>query len=326
MKILVTGGAGYIGGFMVSALAERGYEVVVLDNLERGYKDTVDSRSKLVVGDIKNNSDLENLFRSEKIDAIMHFAGYISVEESTKEPDLYFENNVRGSENLFKHAIQGGVKKFIFSSSAAVYGNPTVIPIPEDHPKNPTSEYGKNKLEVEGLLSKLKKEDVSINFVCLRYFNAAGAALDGSKGENHSPETHIIPLGIRSVLESSEFTLFGTDYKTPDGTCVRDYIHVLDLVEAHILGLDKLDEEPGEYFYNVGTGKGYSNREVIQAIERVSGKNVNVREQSRRSGDADQLIADPSRINLELGFKPQYSDIDTIVSSAWKWHVNKFKV
>ena len=326
MKILVTGGAGYIGGFMVSALAERGYEVVVLDNLERGYKDTVDSRSKLVVGDIKNNSDLENLFRSEKIDAIMHFAGYISVEESTKEPDIYFQNNVVGSENLFKSAIRSGVKKFIFSSSAAVYGNPTVIPIPEDHPKNPTSEYGKNKLEVEGLLSKLKKEDVSINFVCLRYFNAAGAALDGSKGENHSPETHIIPLGIRSVLESSEFTLFGTDYKTPDGTCVRDYIHVLDLVEAHILGLDKLDEEPGEYFYNVGTGKGYSNREVIQAIERVSGKNVNVREQSRRSGDADQLIADPSRINLELGFKPQYSDIDTIVSSAWKWHVNKFKV
>src|SRR3990167_8359398 len=207
----------------------------------------------------------------------MHFAGYISVEESTKEPDIYFQNNVVGSENLFKSAIRSGVKKFIFSSSAAVYGNPTVIPIPEDHPKNPTSEYGKNKLEVEGLLSKLKKEDASINFACLRYFNAAGAALDGSRGENHSPETHIIPLGIRSVLESSEFTLFGTDYNTPDGTCVRDYIHVLDLVEAHILGLDKLD-------------------------------------------------ADPSRINLELGFKPQYSDIDTIVSSAWKWHVNKFKV
>lgn len=320
MKILVTGGAGYIGSFMVRALLEKGHQVVVFDSLERGYQDAVDKRAIFVRGDIKNKSELENLFNHEKFDAVMHFAGYISVEESTSEPQKYYENNVTGSKNLFESAInKGGVKKIIFSSSAAVYGSPQTIPIPEDHPKNPTSEYGKNKLAVEETLSSLRAENLEINFVSLRYFNAAGAAIDGSNGENHNPETHIIPLAIKAAMEDSEFNLFGINYKTPDGTCIRDYIHVLDLVEAHVLALERIIKQPGAYFYNVGTGIGYSNREVMSVVEEVSGKKIKTVEQPRRTGDSDQLVADPKKINEELGFSPKYSDLETIVRSAWLW-------
>ncbi len=321
MKVLVTGGAGYIGSFMVKLLNDSGYEVVVFDNLERGHEKALDSRARFVKGDIKEVSQLESLFNSEKFDAVMHFAAYISVEESEREKDKYYQNNVVGSENLFKSAIDiGGVKNFVFSSSAAVYGSPLKIPIPEDHPKNPTSEYGKNKLAMEQILETISQEHQDINFAALRYFNASGAALDGSNGENHNPETHIIPLATRAAIEGSEFKLYGTDYNTPDRTCIRDYIHVLDLVEAHILALKKIRQDSGGYYYNVGTGNGYSNRQVIAKIETLNGRKINVREEARRPGDPNQLVADPTKIKSELGFEPKYSDLETIIDSAWKWH------
>lgn len=321
MKILVTGGAGYIGSFAAKRLVDDGHKVVVFDNLERGHEKAIDTRASFIKGDIKNIVDIKNLFSDNSFDAIMHFAGYISVEESSRVPDLYYENNVVGSRNLFDIAIDlGKVNKIIFSSTAAVYGNPDEIPIPEDHPKNPVSPYGKTKLEIEEYLIKLNKENPSVGFVSLRYFNASGAALDGTMGEDHSPETHIIPLAIRAMLNDSEFSLFGNDYDTFDGTCIRDYIHVLDLVDAHILSLEKLAEVFGGYFYNVGTGNGFSNQEVIDMVEKVSGKKLKVEKKGRRLGDADKLIADPKKINTELRFAPKYSDLETIVKSAWQWH------
>jgi len=321
MKILVTGGAGYIGSFMSKILLDKGYEVVVFDSLERGYKEAIDSRAQFVQGDVKNISELEKLFLGNNIDVVMHFAGYISVEESTNYPDLYRENNIVGSENLFNSAInKGNVKNFIFSSSAAVYGNPTKIPILEDHPTNPMSPYGQTKLEAEGFLKSLQKNNPSIGFACLRYFNACGAALDASIGENHNPETHIMPLAIKAILEDKEFSLFGTNYDTTDGTCVRDYIHVLDLVDAHVKVMDRLIEKKEGFIYNVGIGKGYSNKQVIEAIEKVSGKKMKIRRAERRSGDADVLVADPTKIKQELNFNPKYSDLETIVKTAWLWH------
>lgn len=321
MKILVTGGAGYIGSFMVKKLLERGDEVTVFDNLERGHKEAIDPRAKFIKGDIKNNKDLEHLFVNSSFEAIMHFAGLIAVGESEEKPDLYYQNNVIGSKNLFEAALNiGCVKKFIFSSSAAVYGNPIKLPILESHPKNPTSEYGKNKLAVEEILSSIEKGNPEVGFVALRYFNAAGAAMDGSIGEGHNPETHIIPNIIKSALLGIPFKVFGRDYKTKDGTCIRDYIHVLDLIEAHILALEKLTKAKGAYTYNVGTGMGYSNKQVIEAVKKVSGKNFDVEYSQRRKGDVDELIADPSKIKTELGFSPRFSDLNTIVNTAWQWH------
>jgi len=323
MKLLVTGGAGYIGSFMVNSLVDNGNEVFVLDSLECGHLEAVNKSAKFIRGDIRDEGLLNNLFLTEKIDAVFHFAGLISVEESTKEPELYEEVNVAGSNTLFTTACTNGVKNFIFSSTAAVYGNPVKIPIPEDHPKSPTSPYGQTKLQTEQKLSQLRKDDPEVSFACLRYFNASGASLDGSLGEAHDPETHIIPLAIRAAVNGQEFKLFGTDYDTPDGTCVRDYIHVLDLVEAHNLALKRILEEKGENYYNVGTGIGISNKEVVQAVSRASGISMNIEDYSRRPGDADKLVADPTRIKSELGFSPKYSDLMTIVDSAWKWHSKK---
>jgi len=320
MKILVTGGAGYIGSFMTKALLDRGDEVSIFDNLERGHIESVDKRAEFIKGDLRNRADLEILFLNSKFDAAIHFAGLIVVGESEEKPDLYYQNNVVGSKNFFQAAVSANIKKFIFSSSAAVYGNPTIIPIPEDHPKNPTSNYGHNKLEVEGILSKLRIDNPNISFTALRYFNAAGDAIDGTKGENHSPETHIIPNIIRALLKGETFKLFGNDYKTKDGTCVRDYIHVLDLVQAHMNALDNMNNVSGEFKYNVGTGNGYSNKEIIEMVEKVSGKSVKTEVVKRRLGDPDELIADPTKIKTELGFSPNYSDLETIISSAWKWH------
>jgi len=325
MKILVTGGAGYIGSFMVKRLLDLGHEVVVFDNLERGHKEAIDKRAKFAQGDIKSFVTLKNLFSSEKIDAVMHFAGYISVEESVEKKDLYYQNNVEGSKNLLRAMMEiGSVDKVIFSSSAAVYGNSKKIPIPEDHPKNPTSPYGKSKLEVEEMLESFQKEE-GLNFVSLRYFNAAGAAFDASLGESHEPETHIIPLAIKSAIEEKEFSLFGTDYNTPDGTCIRDYIHVIDLVEAHVLALNHLERNNGGFFYNVGTGKGYSNKEVLEMVKKISGKDLKVKVMDPRPGDPEILIADPRKIQKDLRFKPRYSDLETIVKTAWWWHRNNLE-
>ena len=327
MKILVTGGAGYIGSFMVKRLIERGDEVTVLDNLKRGHREVVDAKADFHELNLFDWDKLEELFAQKKFDSIIHFAGFISMEESVKDPGLYFYNNTSGSLGLIEHAKRGGVKNFIFSSTAGVYGNPTEVPIPEDHPKNPVNPYGESKLMVEKILSWFEKLN-NMNYVCLRYFNACGASLDGGMGEDHDPETHIIPKAIEAALENKEFTLFGTDYKTTDGTCVRDYIHVLDLVEAHVLALEKLEKEGGGRIYNVGTGKGYSNKEVVEMVKKVSKVDFQVREAERRPGDADSLVANVDKIKNELGFNPKFSDLQTIVESAWKWHErnSKFKI
>ena len=327
MKILVTGGAGYIGSFMVRRLLEEKYDITVLDNLERGNQQAVDNRAVFVKGDILDDRFIKSLFKDDSFDCILHFAGYISMEESIKDPGLYFRNNTYGALNLIESSVKNGVKKFIFSSTAGVYGNPIKTPIPEDHPTNPTNPYGESKLMVEKILLWYSKI-FGLNFVSLRYFNAAGASLDGSVGENHIPESHIIPLAIRAALQNSEFNLYGDDYKTPDGTCIRDYIHVIDLVGAHILALEKLQNDKGQYFYNVGTGEGYSNKEVLEMIKKISKKDLKIKITKRRPGDAEILIADPTKIGKELGFSPKYSDLETIVKTAWEWHKNnlKFKI
>jgi len=324
MKILVTGGAGYIGSFMVKRLISRGDKVHVIDSLERGHKDAIDSEVIFHQMNLMDWDEVEQVFSSSQFDAVIHFAGYISMEESARDPGLYFCNNTSGSLEIIEHCKRNNVKNFIFSSTAGVYGNPIKIPIPEDHPTNPVNPYGESKLMVEKILSWFNKID-GLSYACLRYFNASGAAIDGSMGEAHDPETHIIPKAIEAALNNNEFKMFGTDYQTQDGTCVRDYIHVLDLVEAHILALEKLVKDKGGYIYNVGTGKGYSNKEVVEMVKKISGINFPIVELERRSGDADSLVADSSKIRNELGFNPKYSDLETIVKTAWEYHSKNSK-
>jgi len=321
MKILVTGGAGYIGSFMVKRLLEQGDEVVVADSLERGHKEVVDQRAKLIVGNLLDKSFVQEVFK-DQFDAVIHFAGFISMGESMQNPYLYFQNNVFSSLNTLEEMSRNGVNNFIFSSSAGVYGNPEQIPIPENSSAKPTNPYGESKLMVEKIM-EWYGETKKLNTVALRYFNASGAALDGSMGEEHAPESHLIPNIIKSLLGNKPFNLFGTDYQTKDGTCVRDYIHVLDLVEAHLLAIKKLQADVGNYIYNVGTGTGFSNREIIDMVEKVSGQKVTVQNSPRRAGDADELIANPTKIKSELGFNPKYSDLETIIKTAWQWHNQK---
>jgi UDP-glucose 4-epimerase len=319
MKILVTGGAGYIGSFMVKRLLERGDEVIVVDSLERGRKDAVDPRAKLYIGSLLDKDLISKIFSENKFDAVINFAGYISMGESVENPYIYFYNNVFSALNVMEEMVKTKTNNFIFSSTAGVYGNPIKLPIPEDHPKNPENPYGESKLMVEKLMFWYR-ETHGLNSVALRYFNASGASPDGSLGENHNPESHIIPNIMNSILKGKSFKLFGTDYKTKDGTCIRDYIHVLDLVEAHVLALEKIMKDKGMLAYNVGTGNGYSNKEVVEMVKKVSGKDFQVEESARRPGDADTLIADASKIKTELDFTPKYSDLETIVRTAWEWH------
>ncbi len=326
-NILVTGGAGYIGSFMTRRLIDEGFGVTVVDNLERGHKEVVDNRAKFKIGDLMDPAFMNDVFSSEDFDGVIHFAGLISVGESVGKPDEYFRINTVGSLLLLEQMRMKKVNKIIFSSTAGIYGNPTKIPIPEDHPKNPESPYGMSKLLVENGLSWYSNS-FGINSVSLRYFNAAGASLDGSIGENHKFETHIIPNIIYSILHNKEFTLFGEDYSTTDGTCIRDYIHVLDLVEAHLSALKKVESENGSFAYNVGTGIGYSNKEVISSVEKITGKKVNLSIKPKRKGDAEVLIADNSKIKKELNFSPKYSDLSNIIETAWKWHStsSEFKI
>ncbi len=319
MKILVTGGAGYIGSFMVKRLLDDGNDVVVADSLERGHESVLDNRAAFVKGSLLDKNYLKKLFTDHQFDGVIHFAGYISVAESTIKPELYFTNNFLATLNLLEQMVESHVRNIIFSSTAAVYGTPQHVPIPENHPKKPESPYGDSKLMVETLLHWYHTAH-TINSVALRYFNASGAMIDGSMGEMHDPETHIIPNAIKAVIEGKQFTLFGTDYPTKDGTAVRDYIHVLDLAEAHILALRKISKDGGKYTFNVGTGMGYSNQEVINMVEKVSKKKIEIHVESRRSGDPVELVADVDKIKKELGFKPLHSELETIVESAWKWH------
>ncbi|MEK7092261.1 MAG: UDP-glucose 4-epimerase GalE [Patescibacteria group bacterium] len=319
MKILVTGGFGYIGSFMVQRLLEDNHEVVILDKVQ---KDLFSGRIKSYIGDLLDKKFVESVFSAESFDAVIHFAGFISMGESMEKPGKYFENNIVGALNILDAMVKHGIKKFVFSSTAGVYGNPTTTPIPEDHPKNPTNPYGESKYAVERLLEWYSQIH-GISAVSLRYFNAAGASIDGQRGEDHASESHLIPRAISALLKDEDFMLFGDDYDTPDGTCVRDYIHVLDLAEAHMLALKKLDTQAGNFCYNVGTGKGYSNKDVLQMVEKISGQSIKTHIASRRAGDADILVADSSKIQTELGFSPKFSRLETIVESAWKYHSGK---
>ena len=318
MKILVTGGAGYIGSIMTRLLLDEGFDVVVADNLSGGRIEAVDARADLVVIDILDGEKLKRLVAETGVEAAIHFAGVISMGESMRDAAKYFRTNVVGTLNVAEALVAGGVDKLIFSSSAGVYGNTDSELIGEDHPKQPTNPYGESKLMAEQLLGWFGTVH-GLRTVSLRYFNAAGATLDGKLGENHDPETHIIPLALKACRDGREFTLFGTDYPTPDGTCIRDYIHVEDLCRAHLAALHSLTEGHSGGTYNVGTGRGVSNREILRKVEEVTGRRLRVSEGPRRAGDAPRLVADPKRIEAAYGWKPRLSDTDTIVRTAWQY-------
>jgi UDP-glucose 4-epimerase len=314
--ILVTGGAGYIGSVTTAELIKKGYKVIVFDSLENGHSDAVTTR--FIKGDLLNMEDLNKL-NGENIDTVIHFAAYAEAGESMQYPYKYFQNNIQGGLNLLEYMKNSNIKKIIFSSTCAIYGTPKNLPVSEENEKNPESVYGESKYMFEKIL-KWYDQLFGIKYINLRYFNAAGASMDGKLGENHKLETHIIPLAIKSALTGSEFTLYGNDYPTKDGTCIRDYIHVLDLAEGHILAMDSLSEGRDSNSYNLGTGKGYSNLEVINKIKEISDKDFPVKIISRRAGDPPLIYADNSKAVKELGFSPQYSDLETIISTAWKWH------
>lgn len=320
MKLLVTGAAGYIGSHMVRKLLSRGIDVVALDSLEYGHREALPSSVSLVIGSVGDEKVLTETFSKHTFDGVMHFAGYIFVEESVQKPLKYFNNNFINGAELVNAMIRHDVNNFIFSSTAAIYGNPVVVPIPEDHKKEPSSPYGLSKWCFEEYLGYVDRQH-GVRSISLRYFNAAGAALDGTHGEAHNPESHIIPLAMATAGgKRREFHLFGTDYETPDGTCLRDYIHIEDLCEAHLLAMEALINGHKTDAYNVGMGKGTSNREMVSTIKKVTGVNFPVIKREKRAGDPAILVADSIRLQKELGWKPKHSDVRTIVESAWKWH------
>lgn len=319
-KILVTGGAGYIGSFTVRALEQSGYQPIVFDSLETGHREAI-PQIKLYLGDLKTDTKLLNqILQKEKPEAVIHFAAYIEVGESVEEPQKYFLNNVGGSLNLLRAMIDNQVKKFVFSSTAAVYGEPKKIPISEEALKIPTNPYGETKLMVEKILG-CYGEAYDFSAIALRYFNAAGGSLDGTLGQDYPKPTHLITRACEAALgKRKDFKIYGDDYQTPDGSCIRDYIHVLDLAQAHVLALKFLEKNQGFEVYNVGTGKGHSVLEVVEMVKKVSGVSFSSPVTERRPGDPARLIASPQKIKKEMGFKPEYSDLKTIVESAWKWH------
>jgi UDP-glucose 4-epimerase len=320
--ILVTGGAGYIGSHAVLSLLRAGYEVVILDNLVYGHRDLVEKalQVKLVEGDTSDRPLLDNLFKTHNFAAVMHFSAYAYVGESVTDPAKYYHNNVLGTLILLEAMLAASVKKFVFSSTCATYGVPKTIPIPEDHPQNPINPYGTTKLMVEQILSDF---DAAYDFksVRFRYFNAAGADPSGLLGEDHNPETHLIPLVLLTALGKRDaISIFGTDYPTADGTCIRDYIHVSDLADAHVLGLEYLLKGGNSEVFNLGNGSGFSVREVIAAAEAVIGTKIPVKECDRRPGDPPALIGSSEKARKILGWQPQYPDIKDIVAHAWQWH------
>jgi UDP-glucose 4-epimerase len=313
MKILVTGGAGYIGSVTVEQLLERGHTVAVFDNLERGHREAVDPRARLIAGDLRNRDAILGAMREVQPDAVVHFAAYALVGESMTDPGLYFSNNLGGGMNLASAMQETGVRRLVFSSTCAVYGVPERVPITEDLPKNPANPYGESKLQFEKVL-RWYEECHGFQTVRLRYFNAAGAT--ERFGEDHQPESHIIPNVLKVALGQAESVkIFGNDYKTPDGTCVRDYIHILDLAQAHILAVE--GGKPGAY--NLGNGSGYSVSEVVQTAREVTGHPIPVDFQARRPGDPDALVADARLAARDLGWKPRHPELKTIIESAWNW-------
>jgi len=319
--ILVMGGAGYIGSHTVRHLLDSGFEVVVADNLIYGHSESVDKRAKFIHADLADINSLNNVFDNHKVDAVVHFAAYAYVGESVADPQKYYYNNVVGTLNLLQSMVAHGVKKIVFSSSCATYGAPRYVPIDEKHPQNPISPYGRTKLMVEQIFDDYEKA-YGLQHIALRYFNAAGCSADGSLGESHSPETHLIPLVLKAIKgERADIKVFGTDYNTPDGTCIRDYIHVEDLAVAHRLAVEKLGTYNG--CINLGTGLGTSVKEIISAAEEVSGHPCPVEYTSRRDGDPAKLFADNAKAKEILGWKPKYTDIKDIIRTAWNWEQDK---
>ncbi|MFM7405356.1 MAG: UDP-glucose 4-epimerase GalE [Cuspidothrix sp.] len=326
-SILVTGGAGYIGSHTVLALKQAGYEVVILDNLVYGHRDLVEQvlQVELIEGDTSDRTLLDHLFQTRNFAAVMHFSAYAYVGESVTDPAKYYRNNVLGTLTLLESMLAASIKKFVFSSTCATYGIPNFIPLTEDHPQRPINPYGETKLMVERMLTDF---DVAYNFksVCFRYFNAAGANPQGLLGEDHNPETHLIPLVLQTALGKREsIAIFGTDYPTPDGTCIRDYIHVNDLADAHILGLEYLLNGGKSQVFNLGNGNGFSVKEVIAAAEDVTGMIISVQECDRRPGDPPALIGTSEKAQKILNWQPKYPGIKDIVSHAWQWHQKRHK-
>lgn len=318
LKILVVGGAGYIGSHMVKRLGRLGCAVTTLDNLSGGYRDAVLS-GEFVHGDLADTALLEQLFAEKRFDAVMHFASFIQVGESVQQPARYYRNNVVNTLNLLDTMQAFGVDKFIFSSTAATFGEPQYTPIDEAHPQNPINPYGRTKLMVEQALADYDRA-YRLKSVCLRYFNAAGADPEGELGERHDPETHLIPLVLQAASgRRPHISVFGRDYDTPDGTCIRDYIHVSDLCEAHWLALQSLVDGAPSQRYNLGNGSGFSVQAVIDAARRVTGRNITVVDAPRREGDPARLVADSRLAQEKLGWKPRYADLETIIGHAWKF-------
>lgn len=320
MTILVTGGAGYIGSHFVRLLEKKNLEFFILDNFSTGHKDFVKNKNYLEL-DLKNEDDLFEKLEDESFSSIVHFAGSSLVSESQEKAEEYFNNNVLASKNLVKFALKKNVKKLIFSSSAAVYGNPEEIPIKENHVTNPINNYGKNKLEIEGFLKDISKE-FPLDVVCLRYFNAAGADDKGDIGENRNPETHLIPNVINSVLNFTKLIVNGDSFDTKDGTCVRDYIHVNDLANAHLLGLDFLESNKGFHVFNLGSEKGFSNKEIISVCRKLLKKEIYFEIGPIREGDPDVLVADSTKSKEKLGWKLENNSLEDIIGSAINFHKN----
>ena len=317
MAVLVTGGAGYIGSHTVLELTKRNYDVVVLDSLEKGHKEAV-LGGKLYVGDIRDGKTLEKVFTENDIEGVIHFAAYSLVGESTTNPSKYYDNNINSTRILLDTMVKHNCDKIIFSSSAAVFGEPKNIPILEQDPKEPTNPYGETKLAMENMLKWYDKA-YGIKSIALRYFNAAGADESGKIGEVHSPETHLIPIILDVALGNREqIDIFGDDYETEDGTCIRDYIHVTDLADAHILAYESLKNGSNSTCYNLGNGKGYSVKQVIDVVEKVTSKPIKRRVVERRAGDPAILIASSEKACEELGWKPKYYQLENIIETAWR--------
>jgi UDP-glucose 4-epimerase len=318
MRVLVCGGAGYIGSNMTALLGAQGHEPVVFDNFSKGRRSAVRG-AQVITGDLADYQGLVRVLRDRNIEAVMHFAASIEVGESVQEPLKYYRNNLSNTQNLLSAMETAGVQKFVFSSTAAVYGMPEKVPITEDAPKQPINPYGETKLAVERMCH-YQAQTGRLRFAALRYFNACGAGSDGRLGEDHRPESHLIPLTIQAAMgKRADIKVYGSDYPTPDGTCIRDYIHIDDLCRAHLLALGELGECT-ELAYNLGNGQGYSVRQVIDAVKRVSGRDFKVVEAGRRPGDPPILTSDASKARTELGWQPQKPGLEDMVATAWKWH------
>lgn len=325
MKVLVAGGAGYIGSHCVRQLIAASHEPVVLDNLVYGHRAAVPAGVKFLNANLGDTAALDRIFTADKYDLVMHFAAFCYVGESVQTPLKYYLNNCSATYSLLETMMRHGVTKFVFSSTCATFGVPTKLPLTEDMPQAPINPYGQTKLDVENALKALAHGQ-GLSFAAFRYFNAAGAAEDGSVGEDHDPETHLIPLAIGAAQgHRPALQVFGTDYPTPDGTCLRDYVHVDDLSRAHIAVFDHLAKPGTALFYNLGTGKPTSVLEVIKAVEKVSGLKVPVKYSPRREGDPPALYADSAKAQAELGWRPKFMSIDPIVETAWRWHSQRPK-